>query len=207
MPPSQQIQLFTIPLGRRRQYKFVANKRWLESVEAARQKKKRHDKKQAKRDRNIHLFFKCIFFKNQLNRKKIHSTTASPYISPNHRQAMIKIIRTRIPNLKEIQDLTLQNSSEATYAGMTNAGSLKKAEKTSKEIKERTSNLHEIMKITHRKTRNSRIWDHFKAKTAYLWHFAIPSRNPLQYQNRTFSTYVPKGRVGKFRTDSQIGAL
>ena len=124
--PSQQIQLFMIPLKRRGQYKFAINKRWLESMEAARQNKKRHDEKQTKRDRNIHLFFKCVISKNQPDRKKIHSTTASPYISPNHRQATIEIIRTRIPNLEEIQDSTLQNSPEATYAGMTDARFLKK---------------------------------------------------------------------------------
>ena len=66
----------------------------------------------------------------------------------------------------EIQDSALRQFQEATYAGMTNAGSLKRLEKTSKEIKERAITLHEITKITHRKTRNSQIWDHFKAKTS-----------------------------------------
>ena len=163
--PSQQIQLFTIPLERRRQYKFVANERWLESVEAARRNKKRHDEKQAKRDRNIHLFFKCIISKNQPDRKNIHFTTSPPYISPNHRQATLKVKKTRILN-PEIQDSALRQTPEAMYTGMTNAGSLKRAEKTSGEIKEQAITFHKITKITHRKTRNSQIWDHFKAKTA-----------------------------------------
>ena len=71
--PSQQIQLFNILLKRQRQYKFRANERWLESVEAARRNKARHDEKQAKKDRNINLFFKCIISttKNKERKKSI----------------------------------------------------------------------------------------------------------------------------------------
>ena len=144
----------------------MANKRWLKSGEAARRNKKRHDEKQAKRDRNIHLFCVCPVSKEEPEQKKIHSTTASPYISPNHRHATLKVKRTRNLNLKAIQDATLQKKTEATYAGMTDAGSLKKVKKTSKEIKERATTLHDITKITHRNTRNFRIRDHFKANTA-----------------------------------------
>ena len=54
---SQQIQLFSISLERQRQYKLTANKRWLESVEAAQYNKNQHDEKLARRDRNIPSFF------------------------------------------------------------------------------------------------------------------------------------------------------
>ena len=69
--PSQKIQLFMIPLKRRRQYEFVANERWLKSVEAVRQNKKHHDEKQAKKDRNICLFFVCPVSKEDPEQKKI----------------------------------------------------------------------------------------------------------------------------------------
>ena len=68
--PSQQIQLFHIPLERRRQYKLKSNERWLESVEAARRNKSRHDERQEKRNRNIQLFFRCNIAKNRKRRKQ-----------------------------------------------------------------------------------------------------------------------------------------
>ena len=81
--PSQQIQLFNIPLEGRRQYKSRANERWLELVEAARRNKARHDEKQEKKDRNINVFFKCTISKKRQRKEKIYSTTASPYIRPS----------------------------------------------------------------------------------------------------------------------------
>ena len=165
--PAQQIQLFTIPLERRRQYKINANERWLESVEAARRNKSRHDEKQSKRDRNIHLYFKCSISKKRQRKEKIHSTTASPYIRPIQRQSTLVVeTKIRIANLGETQEKNISLCAEPTYAGTMTVESKNKAKKTSEEIKERATTLHEIIKITHRKTRNSRIWDHFKAKTA-----------------------------------------
>ena len=164
---AQQIQLFAIPLERRRQYKINANERWLESVEAARRNKSRHDEKQKNRDRNILLFFKCSISKKRHRKEKIHSTTASPYIRPSQKQATLTVEKkTRIANLGEIQDNKTSLRAEPTYVGNLTAESKIKAKKTSEKIKERAITLHEAIKITHRKTRNSRIWDHFKAKTA-----------------------------------------
>ena len=136
-------------------------------MEAARRNKSRHDEKQRNRDRNILLFFKCSISKKRQRKEKIHSTTASPYIRPLQRQATLTVERkTRIANLGETQEKNISLRAEPTYAGTMTVESKNKAKKTSEEIKERATTLHEIIKITHRKTRNSQIWDHFKAKTA-----------------------------------------
>ena len=163
--PAQQIQLFTIPLERRRQYKINANERWLESVEAARRNKTHHEEKQKKRDRNIHLFFKCSISKKRQRQEKIHSTTALPYVRPIHRQPTLVVEKkTRIANFGGIHDYLLLH--EPTYPGIMTEASKNRAKKISEEIKERATTLHQKIQITHRKTKNSRIWDHFKVKTA-----------------------------------------
>ena len=162
--PAQQTQLFQIPLDRRKQYKLKSNERWLESVEAARRNKKRHEEKQAKRDRNIRLFFRCNSEKD-CKKDSIHSTTASPYSRPNHRQTTLLVkSNPKIANIAKNHSPSLPPAP--TYAGIPTVESRRKAFRTSETIRERAIRLHEIIKITHRKTRNSRIWDHFKAKAA-----------------------------------------
>ena len=95
----------------------------------------------------------------------IHSTTASPYFRPLHRQTTILVeTRPQIANLGKNHSPSLPPGP--TYAGILTVESHRKALKTSENIKERAIRLHEIVQFTHRKTRNSRIWDHFKAKTA-----------------------------------------
>ena len=159
--PVQQTQLFQIPLARRQQYKLTANERWLESVDAARRNKKRHEEKQAKRDRNIRVFFRC----NLTNCKNsIHSTTASPYLRSKHRQTILLVPTTKIANISKNHSPSLP--IEPTYAGTQTVESRKKNHQTSENLKEHAIRLHKILKITHRKTRNSRIWDHFKVKAA-----------------------------------------
>ena len=120
--PAQQTQLFQIPLDRRRQYKLKSNERWLESVEVARRNKKRHEEKQAKRDRNIRVFFRC----NLANCKdSIHSTTASPYSRPNHRQTILLVTSNpKIANISKNHSPSLPIAP--TYAGIQIVESCKK---------------------------------------------------------------------------------
>ena len=99
----------------------------------------------------------CPVSKEAPEQEKIHSSTASPYISPNHRQDTRTIKRQRITNPEAVRDPTLRGTPEATYAGMTNAGSLKKVKKTFEEIKERATTLHDITKKYLKKNENSRI--------------------------------------------------
>ena len=157
--PAQQIQLFHIPLDRRKQYKLTANERWLESVDAARRNKKRHEERQAKRDRNIRKFFGPT-----ISTPTIHSTTASPYLRSNHRQTVLQVPTTTIANISK--NHSPLPSAEPTYAGNQTPESRTKNIETSKKLKERAIHLHELLRITHRKTKNSRIWDHFKMKAA-----------------------------------------
>ena len=80
--PSHQIQLIHTPLERRRQYKLKVNARWLESIEAARRKKLRHDEKQEKRDRNIHLFLSVLYPK--IDKEKKEYTPPQPPLIFDH---------------------------------------------------------------------------------------------------------------------------
>ena len=157
--PVQQTQLFNIPLTRRQQYKLTANERWLDSVDAARRNKKRHEERQAKRDRNIR-----VFFGPTISISSIHSTTASPYLRSNHRQTVLQVPTTIIANISKNHSPPLP--IEPTYAGIQTTESRTRNIKISQNLKEHAIHLHELLRITHRKTKNSRIWDHFKMKAA-----------------------------------------
>ena len=98
----------------------MANKRWLESMAAARRNKKRHDKTSKKR--STHTFFICSISKNQPDQTNIQPSIASPYIRLNHRQATLLVRRTRIQNLTETKVSVLRKNKEALYTGMMNIG-------------------------------------------------------------------------------------
>ena len=104
----------------------MANKRWLESVAAARRNKKRHDKNKQK-EIDTYLFI-CSISKNQPDQTKMQPSTTSPYIRPNHREATLLLRRTKVINLTATKVSILRKNPEAPYIWMMNIGIPTKSE-------------------------------------------------------------------------------
>ena len=80
------IQLFRIPLGRRKKYKIKSNERWLDMVRAAVANKRRHDEKNKKCQRIITTFLPV----QSKKRTSENSTTAKPYVPRKYVQSSLE---------------------------------------------------------------------------------------------------------------------
>ena len=129
-------------------------------MEAAESNKKRHDKKLAKRDRIISSFFVLELKIGST----IQSSTASPYTSLKHIQKKLK--KSTIKKFNAVLNPSLLENNIVKYPGRSSARSQSHAKKTPVEIKAQVKTLHKVVLMIHRKTKHSRIWDYFKAKTA-----------------------------------------
>ena len=78
------IQLFRIPLGRRKQYNLKSNERWLDMVRAAVANKRRHDEKNKKCQRTITTFLPV-----RDRRSSESSSTAKPYVPRKYVQCSL----------------------------------------------------------------------------------------------------------------------
>ena len=88
---SQQMKIFLVSLKRRKKCNRTANKRLLETVEAATANKKRHNEKFVRRDRFITSFFAAKLFGGQLDQRKImQSSTAPIYNSLKYAHVKVK---------------------------------------------------------------------------------------------------------------------
>ena len=80
------IQLFKIPLNKRKRYIIQSNKRWLEMVRAAVANKKRHDEKNNRCQRSI-LTFLLV---RRDKRTSAKSTTAQPHVPRKYFQGNLE---------------------------------------------------------------------------------------------------------------------
>ena len=124
-------------------------------------KPKRHDEKLAKRDRNIPSFFGPI---SKLKVLYIPSPPHSILAQITNKQKY-KLQKSSITHVNAVQKRTIQENTKAEYSEKSSAGSQKKSKEIFEQMKENAKSKHKIKPITHRKTKNSQIWDCFKAKT------------------------------------------